>query len=68
MLHGCLPVVVMDNVDPVFATLLDWPSFSIRIAEARASDASPELGSSHACFQQSWRRKLLLGSCCWHSW
>ena len=34
MLHGCIPVVIQDNVDPVFATLLDWPSFSLRVAEA----------------------------------
>lgn len=33
MLHGCIPVVIMDNVDPVFATLLDYSQFSVRIAE-----------------------------------
>lgn len=31
--HGCIPVLIMDDVDPVFASVLDWPSFSIRIAE-----------------------------------
>jgi hypothetical protein len=25
----------MDNVDPVFASILDWDSFSIRIAEVQ---------------------------------
>ena len=33
ILHGCIPVVIQDNVDPVFATLLDWPSFSLRYKE-----------------------------------
>ena len=28
----CLQVI-QDNVDPVFATLLDWPSFSLRFKE-----------------------------------
>eukprot|EP00884_Botryococcus_braunii_P021770 jgi/Botrbrau1/8277/Bobra.0251s0006.1 len=33
VLHGCIPVVIMDDVDPVFASVLDWPYFSVRIAE-----------------------------------
>ena len=37
MLHGCIPVVIQDDVDPVFATLLDWPSFSLRISEVRTA-------------------------------
>lgn len=36
MLHGCIPVVIMDNVDPVFASILDWTQFSVRIAEVRS--------------------------------
>ena len=35
VLHGCIPVIIQDNVDPVFATLLDWPSFSLRFPEVR---------------------------------
>ena len=31
ILHGCLPVVIMDDVDPIFAFILDWESFSVRI-------------------------------------
>eukprot|EP00891_Asterochloris_glomerata_P004391 jgi/Astpho2/4391/e_gw1.00067.84.1_t len=34
VLHGCIPVVIKDNVEEMFATLLDWSTFSIRIAEA----------------------------------
>ena len=33
VLHGCLPVIIMDDVDPVFASILDWSAFSIRVAE-----------------------------------
>ena len=33
MLHGCIPVVIMDDILPVFGTHLDWPSFSVRVAE-----------------------------------
>ena len=29
------PWVIQDDVDPVFATLLDWPSFSVRVAEVQ---------------------------------
>ena len=28
--------MIQDNVDPVFATLLDWSSFSLRVAEVGA--------------------------------
>ena len=32
-MHGCIPVVVKDDVDEVFATLLYWSTFSVRIVE-----------------------------------
>lgn len=35
ILHGCIPVVIMDDVDPVFATALQWERFSIRVKEVR---------------------------------
>ena len=37
VLHGCIPVVIKDDVDEVFASLLDWSTFSIRIAEVTGS-------------------------------
>ena len=37
VLHGCIPVVIQDDVDEVFAPLLDWSTFSIRIAEVTDS-------------------------------
>ncbi len=41
ILHGCVPVVVMDEVDPVFSSILDWSAFSLRIAEVAASPKPP---------------------------
>ena len=35
VLQGCLPVVIMDDVEPTFSNILDWSAFSIRIAEVR---------------------------------
>lgn len=37
VLHGCVPVVIMDTVDPVFSSILEWSAFSIRIAEVGPS-------------------------------
>ncbi|GFR52399.1 hypothetical protein Agub_g14911 [Astrephomene gubernaculifera] len=42
ILHGCVPLVVMDGVHAVFESLLDWESFSLRIRES-ALEAVPEL-------------------------
>ena len=36
MLHGCVPVVIMDQVNAVFKPELDWSSFSIRVKESEA--------------------------------
>lgn len=33
ILHGCLPVVIQDNVDPSFATVVDWSKFAVRVFE-----------------------------------
>eukprot|EP00798_Chlamydomonas_sp_ICE-L_P001799 gene1799-33219_t len=34
VLHGCIPLVIMDNVHAVFESILDWDTFSLRINEA----------------------------------
>ncbi|KXZ50759.1 hypothetical protein GPECTOR_15g444 [Gonium pectorale] len=33
VLHGCIPVIIMDGVQVVFESILDVPSFSVRIAQ-----------------------------------
>ncbi len=33
ILNGCIPVVIMDDVDAVFETILQWQTFSIRVPE-----------------------------------
>mmetsp|Transcript_19563 Transcript_19563/g.42445 ORF Transcript_19563/g.42445 Transcript_19563/m.42445 type:complete len:788 (+) Transcript_19563:181-2544(+) len=33
ILHGCVPVVIMDGVHVVWESILDWSSFSVRIPE-----------------------------------
>ncbi len=38
MLHGCIPVVIMDNVHAVLESALDWDSFALRINERSAED------------------------------
>lgn len=43
ILHECIPTIIMDNVDPVFSSILDWGSFSVRIAEV----VIPHLSGSH---------------------
>lgn len=40
--HGCVPLVVMDAVSPPWHPHLDWPAFSVRIAEADVPHA-PEI-------------------------
>jgi len=42
VLHGCIPVIIMDGVDPPYANVLDIGSFSLRIAE-RDVERVPEI-------------------------
>eukprot|EP00798_Chlamydomonas_sp_ICE-L_P018362 gene18362-24833_t len=70
VLHGCIPVIVMDGVQAVFESILDWTQFSIRIAEkdiektpeilSNISDATL-LGMQHA-LAQVWTRFMYTGS------
>ena len=50
ILNGCIPVVIMDNVDAVFETILDWKSFSIRIKEVT------DTGKLRCCLRDMSRR------------
>ncbi len=31
ILHGCIPVIIMDEVHTVYESILDWDGFSLRI-------------------------------------
>uniref|UniRef100_A0A7R9V264 Exostosin GT47 domain-containing protein n=1 Tax=Chlamydomonas euryale TaxID=1486919 RepID=A0A7R9V264_9CHLO len=42
VLHGCIPVVVMDRVHAVFESVLNWDLFSVRVAEAEV-ERLPEI-------------------------
>jgi hypothetical protein len=33
ILHGCIPVVIMDNVHAAFENAIDWSLFSIRVPQ-----------------------------------
>ena len=35
MANGCIPVIIMDDVDPVFGSILDVDSFAVRLPEER---------------------------------
>ncbi|KAG1664527.1 hypothetical protein FOA52_012994 [Chlamydomonas sp. UWO 241] len=64
ILHGCVPVVIMDGVHQSFQSVLDWPSFSVQIPEADAERivdillAIPErkLRSLQAHLSRVWHR------------
>jgi hypothetical protein len=34
VLHGCIPVVIMDEVHAVYESILVWDSFSVRVNQA----------------------------------
>ncbi|GJP82280.1 hypothetical protein CLOP_g12515 [Closterium sp. NIES-67] len=34
LLHGCIPVIVQDGIELPFENFLDYPSFTVRVAEA----------------------------------
>ncbi len=70
ILHGCIPVVVMDNVSEVFETVLDWKQFSIRIPEADVektpqilqSIGAPLLLQMQRALAKVWHRFAWVGS------
>ena len=44
VLHGCVPVVIMDRVHAVFEPELDWAAFSIRVNESDIDKVSSRWG------------------------
>ncbi|GAX76857.1 hypothetical protein CEUSTIGMA_g4303.t1 [Chlamydomonas eustigma] len=45
VLHGCIPLIIMDNVHTIFETMLDWDAFSIRVREFSVEDVPYILSS-----------------------
>ena len=58
MLHGCIPVVVMDQVHAVFESILDWDSFSVRVSQASVKDLPQILQSIPADKVQRMQRRV----------
>ncbi len=45
VLHGCIPLIVMDNVHAVFESILELDDFSVRIKESAVEDIPSILGA-----------------------
>ena len=58
ILGGCVPVIVADDVHLAFSTELDWPSFSLRVAESDAEHLVPYLRSIPASRVRQLRKGL----------
>ncbi|KAL6758481.1 exostosin-like glycosyltransferase [Haematococcus lacustris] len=58
VLHGCIPLVVMDQVHVVFEPLLDWAAFSVRVAEDQL-DKLPQILAGISLQQQATMRRAL---------
>eukprot|EP00798_Chlamydomonas_sp_ICE-L_P013248 gene13248-19085_t len=64
ILHGCIPVVIMDEVHAVYESMLNWTAFSIRINESSIPDVPQILLSipeervqrMQHCIQKIWHR------------
>jgi Exostosin family len=41
VLHGCIPVIIMDRVEEKFSNVVDYGAFSLRIAEVDAEKVRP---------------------------
>ncbi|KAG2493456.1 hypothetical protein HYH03_008273 [Edaphochlamys debaryana] len=64
VLHGCLPIIIMDNTHAVFETIIDLDQFSIRIQEDALDERLPQILLAIAPEQiERMQRKLAL---VWH--
>ncbi len=69
VLHGCVPVVIMDNVHAVLESALDWGSFSLRVAERDVEQlpqlllavSSQQLAALQAALAKVWHRFTYFG-------
>jgi hypothetical protein len=64
VLHGCVPVVIMDNVHSIFESILDWDAFGLRVAQDQLEQlpqllqaVTPErLAAMQAALAKAWHR------------
>ncbi|GFR42914.1 hypothetical protein Agub_g3913, partial [Astrephomene gubernaculifera] len=43
ILHGCIPLVLMDGVHAVFESILEWDAFSVRLREEAVNEHLPQV-------------------------
>ncbi|KAG2488354.1 hypothetical protein HYH03_013044 [Edaphochlamys debaryana] len=64
VLHGCIPLIIMDRTHVIFESILDIDSFAIRINEASVNDHLPNILNAISDEQvERMQRKLAL---VWH--
>ncbi|PNH08721.1 hypothetical protein TSOC_004706 [Tetrabaena socialis] len=64
VLHGCLPLIIMDNTHAVFESIVDIDSFSLRITEAAVNEHLPYVLKAISADQiERMQRRLAL---VWH--
>ncbi|KAG2431439.1 hypothetical protein HXX76_009454 [Chlamydomonas incerta] len=64
VLHGCIPLIIMDGVHAVFESIIDWSAFSIRIAESAVNEQLPQFLKSISPAQiELMQRKIAM---VWH--
>jgi hypothetical protein len=64
ILHGCIPVLISDNVEPVLHGAVDWSKFSVRVPQKQLADLphilrsiSPQrIAEMQAALGQVWTR------------
>jgi hypothetical protein len=64
VLHGCVPVVIMDGVHSIFESILDWDAFGLRVAQDQLEQlpqllqaVTPErLAAMQAALAKVWHR------------
>ncbi|KAK9858864.1 hypothetical protein WJX84_006175 [Apatococcus fuscideae] len=61
ILHGCIPVVIMDDVHASFETIFDWSQFSLRIAEADIARLPEILGGIRPTRRREMQQQLRKG-------
>lgn len=58
MLHGCIPVIIMDKVHGVFESLFEYDRFSVRVAESSLRELPDILHSISDVQVQHMQRRI----------